>query len=395
MVQLTKKQKAEGWRIVRFGDVAQEVKASTKDPLSEGIDRYVGLEHIDSESLRLARWGSISEDNPTFTRKFSKNDILFGRRRAYLKKAAVAGFNGICSGDIIVIAPKDGLLVSEILPFIVQSNLFFRRAVKHSAGGLSPRTKFKSLAGFKFPLPPRDRQEEIVTVIREIQDVSNQAYDAYLDSLVLFQRLIDKIVSNDRQDFPRENWNRTMIKNLADANVLSLKNDTDSDYGFNYIDISSVEYPGNLLSTKKMSFKDAPSRAKRIVRENDVLVSTVFPSHRETLLIDHESAEDHIASTGFCVLTPKSGISGEWLFYCTISKAFTHSMKNLMAGTIFPAVSDDNILDQKVDYPEDPETLDRYLAPLRSAYKITQLLEAKYNQLRSLQKQVFQSYLQS
>ena len=194
MVQLTKKQKAEGWRIVRFGDVAQEVKASTKDPLSEGIDRYVGLEHIDSESLRLARWGSISEDNPTFTRKFSKDDILFGRRRAYLKKAAVADFNGVCSGDIIVIAPKGGLLVPDILPFIVQSNLFFCRAVKHSAGGLSPRTKFKSLADFKFPLPPRDRQEEIVTVIREIQHVSNQAYDAYLDSLVFFQRLIDKIV---------------------------------------------------------------------------------------------------------------------------------------------------------------------------------------------------------
>lgn len=164
-MQLTEKQKTEGWRIVKFGDVAQEVKASTKDPLGEGIERYIGLEHIDPESLRLARYGLIAEDNPTFTKKFSAGDILFGRRRAYLKKAAVADFDGICSGDITVIAPKGEDLVPDLLPFIVQSEPFFDWAVKHSAGGLSPRTKFKSLAEFEFPLPPRPRQVEILSNI--------------------------------------------------------------------------------------------------------------------------------------------------------------------------------------------------------------------------------------
>lgn len=169
-MQLTNKQKQEGWRIVKFGDVAQEVKASSKDPLSEGIERYIGLEHIDPESLRLTRWGSIEEDNPSFTKKFSAGDILFGRRRAYLKKAAVADFDGICSGDIIVIAPKDDILLPDLLPFIVQSDPFFDWAVKHSAGGLSPRTKFKALADFQFPLPPRERQEEMLEVFEKIED---------------------------------------------------------------------------------------------------------------------------------------------------------------------------------------------------------------------------------
>ena len=169
-MQLTEKQKSEGWRIVKFGDVAQEVKASTKDPLCEGIERYIGLEHIDPESLRLARYGLIAEDNPTFTKKFSVGDILFGRRRAYLKKAAVADFDGICSGDITVIAPKGEDLLPDLLPFIVQSEPFFDWAVKHSAGGLSPRTKFKSLAEFEFPLPPRPRQEEMLEVYFRIEN---------------------------------------------------------------------------------------------------------------------------------------------------------------------------------------------------------------------------------
>ena len=99
-----------------------------------------------------------------------------------------------------------------------------------------------------------------------------------------------------------------------------------------------------------MIFKDAPSRAKRIVKENDVLVSTVRPNHKATLFIDATKSTNHIASTGFCVLTPKPKINGEWLFYSTISKSFTHSMKNLMVGTSFPAVSDKDILMQKIDY---------------------------------------------
>jgi len=394
-MQLTEKQKSEGWCIVKFGDVAQEVKGSTKDPLAEGIDRYIGLEHIDTESLRLARWGSIAEDNPTFTKKFSAGDILFGRRRAYLKKAAIADFDGVCSGDIIVIAPKGKALIPDLLPFIVQSEPFFDWAIKHSAGGLSPRTKFKSLAEFEFPLPPRPRQDEILDAIKKIYDLSNKTYDTYLDSLNFFQRLIDKFINNDRCEAPKEGWKRVMIKSLAEANLLSLTGKTDLNYEFNYIDISSVEYPGNLLSPEKMIFKDAPSRAKRVVKENDALVSTVRPNYRATLFIDADKSTDHIASTGFCVLTPKSGVNGEWLFYSTISKSFTHSMKNLMVGTSFPAVSDDDILVQKIDYPENPEVLNEYLVSIRSAYEITQQLIAKYNKLKTLQKKAFQSYLQS
>ena len=394
-MRLTEQQKSEGWRIVKFGDVAKEVKASTKDPLSEDIERYIGLEHIDPESLRLARWGSIEKDNPTFTKKFSAGDILFGRRRAYLKKAAVADFDGICSGDIIVIAPRGDELVRDLLPFIVQSDIFFDWAVKHSAGGLSPRTKFKSLADFEFLLPPHERQETMLEVISKIYDLSNQTYDAYLASLSFFQRLIDNIVNNDRQDQPQENWKRAMIKNLADANVSSLKRKTDPNYTFNYIDISSVEYPGTLLPTEQLLFKDAPSRAKRIVKQNDVIVSTVRPNHRATLLIDEIRGVDHIASTGFSVLSPKLGISGEWLFYCTISKSFTHSMKNLMVGTSFPAVSDDDILVQKADYPKNPETLEKFIFPMRKAHEISKQLVEKYNNLKILQKQAFQSYLQS
>ncbi|MDM8557105.1 hypothetical protein QUF75_20475 [Desulfococcaceae bacterium HSG7] len=132
------------WTPVRLGDVAAEPKESIKNIKDSDIEHVVGLVHIDPESVHLRRSAGI-EESTTFTKYFAVGDVLFGRRRAYLKKAAQATFEGVCSGDITVIRAKKGLL-PELLPWIVQNEKFFDYAVKHSAGGLSPRVKFKDLA---------------------------------------------------------------------------------------------------------------------------------------------------------------------------------------------------------------------------------------------------------
>jgi type I restriction enzyme S subunit len=125
---------------VRFGDVVRNVDVAERNPLENGLERYVGLEHLDPESLHIKRWGLI-EEGTSFTRKFIEGQVLFGKRRAYQRKAAVAEFDGICSGDILVFEPKGDDLIPELLPFIVQSDGFFEKALGTSAGSLSPRTK--------------------------------------------------------------------------------------------------------------------------------------------------------------------------------------------------------------------------------------------------------------
>lgn len=97
------------WTLVKFGDVAKEPNENVKDIHAEGIEHVVGLEHIDSEDIHLRR-SATPETNTTFTKKFAKGDVLFGRRRAYLKKAAQAPFSGICSGDITVFRAKESIL---------------------------------------------------------------------------------------------------------------------------------------------------------------------------------------------------------------------------------------------------------------------------------------------
>ena len=152
------------WKPVTFGDVVSEVRKSTKDPVADGIEHVVGLEHIEPECIHLRNWASIDEET-TFTKTFEKGHVLFGRRRAYLKKAAQADFKGICSGDITVMEAKEELL-PELLPFLVCNDKFFDYAVQHSAGGLSPRTKFKDLANYEFLLPPKDQQAKLAELLR-------------------------------------------------------------------------------------------------------------------------------------------------------------------------------------------------------------------------------------
>jgi type I restriction enzyme S subunit len=177
------------WTPVKFGDVAFEPKDSSKNPTADAIEHVVGLEHIESGNIHLRNSAGIAEST-TFTKRFAIGDVLFGRRRAYLKKAAQASFSGICSGDITVFRAKKNLL-PELLPFIVSNERFFDYAIKHSAGGLSPRVKFKDLANYEFLLPPQDQQAQLAELLWAMDEVIER------DCLLLDKLNEQKIITSE------------------------------------------------------------------------------------------------------------------------------------------------------------------------------------------------------
>lgn len=159
-----------GWCRVKFGEVVQLSKTRCADPLADGIERYVGLEHLEPGDLRIRSWGNVA-DGVTFTSLFKRGQVLFGKRRAYQRKVAVADFTGVCSGDIYVLESKGAaILFPELLPFICQTNRYFDHAVGTSAGSLSPRTNWTSLAEFEFALPPTEKQRELVNVLLALNE---------------------------------------------------------------------------------------------------------------------------------------------------------------------------------------------------------------------------------
>lgn len=139
---------------MKLEEFARESRATHKGDKS-GVP-IVGLEHLIPQEIKFSGYDVDTEN--TFTKTFKKGQILFGRRRAYLKKAAIADFDGICSGDITVIEAIPGKVDPLLLPFIIQNDNFFDYAVSRSAGGLSPRVKWEHLKDYEFDLPPIEEQ---------------------------------------------------------------------------------------------------------------------------------------------------------------------------------------------------------------------------------------------
>ena len=170
---------------VLLGDVAAERRETCKG--SKVGYPTVGLEHLTPEEITLTSWDNSSDN--TFTKMFHKGDMLFGRRRAYLKKAAVAPFDGICSGDITVITAKPNYLLPELLPFIIQNDTLFDFAVEKSAGSLSPRVKWEHLKNYEFSLPDMEKQHELSELLWAMDSTkkSYQRLVAATDELVKSQ----------------------------------------------------------------------------------------------------------------------------------------------------------------------------------------------------------------
>lgn len=152
----------------RFDQLADQINDRVM-PDEADVDRYVGLEHLDPDSLRIRRWGDTSDVESTKL-LFQPGDIIFGKRRVYQRKVAVADFEGICSAHAMVLRAKPETVLPEFLPFFMQSDLFMERALSISVGSLSPTINWKALAQEEFLLPPIQEQARLVETLVASRD---------------------------------------------------------------------------------------------------------------------------------------------------------------------------------------------------------------------------------
>lgn len=191
---------------VLFGEVVKDVKESEREPLEAGLDRFIALEHMEPRNLHLKEWGSLYEEDTSFTKRFRKGQVLFAKRRAYQRKVAVAEFDGICSSDILTFEPRDETLLPELLPFIVESNAFFDHALDTSSGSLSPRTRWNQLRDFAFVMPEKDSQKDIAN--------SLWAADATEQRYLNVARKITTLINVMTREFLTSGWDQEACSEL-------------------------------------------------------------------------------------------------------------------------------------------------------------------------------------
>ena len=255
---------------VKLGDVAREYKATIKDTVDLPI---VGLEHLTPGEITLERWDVGTEN--TFTKGFKKGHMLFGRRRAYLKKAALAPFDGVCSGDITVIEAIPGKINPELLPFIIQNDLLFDYAVGNSAGSLSPRVKWESLKGYEFELPELAEQDGLVELLKAAHR-TKKAYQKQItatDELVKSQ-FIELFVLD--KSHPREELKRNIIEMFIGPFGSALKNDCFVEASDSYCMVYEQKHAIQKsmdLPTRYVDEKKYRELARFNIQPGDVIVS--------------------------------------------------------------------------------------------------------------------------
>ena len=143
-----------------ISNIANVISESIPNPAESGFDIFVGLEHYDSGEVKVTRYGS-TQNLVTAVKVFRKGDILLARRNVYLKRAGLVDFDGVTSGDSIVLRVKDDLsslsLQSEdirmYLPFVLNTEEFWNYAEKYSDGTMSKRLSPKTLLQYEFDIP--------------------------------------------------------------------------------------------------------------------------------------------------------------------------------------------------------------------------------------------------
>lgn len=179
---------------VLLGDVIREVKSNV-DRENHPYEYYVAGDHMDTEELHISRRGSFfepPEPGPAFIRLFKPGQVLYGSRRTYLKKIAVADFEGICSNTTFVLESKDNtVFLQELLPFLLYSERFTQFSIDNSKGSTNPYILFSDLAKYEFSLPTFLQQKKIAKLLWAVNSVRN-AYKKLLsmtDSLIKSQFL--------------------------------------------------------------------------------------------------------------------------------------------------------------------------------------------------------------
>jgi len=338
------------WNKVSFGDVARCLTVATKDPLSEGLERYVGLEHIEPGNIHIKSWGEVAKGT-TFTRVFRKGQVLFGKRRAYQKKAALAEFDGICSSDILVCEAIEGKLIPELLPFVVQSDRFFDFAIKTSAGSLSPRTKFKDLAKFSLKLPSKpDDQKRIADLLWSVDSVE-QNYITLLKKLHISKNSYFRETHESRKAKPQS------ISEIVEVNPRLTKDNISADTTISFIAMADISEEGYIVNKENRPYREVKNGLTPF-EEGDILFAKITPCMENGKGAIAVGLTNGIGfgSTEFHVLRPKNADDRYYLYYLSMMKTLRKKAEQLMTGTAGQKRVPSDFFDfYKVRFPEASE----------------------------------------
>lgn len=300
-----------GWKKYRFEEMVQNISERV-EPRQTDLDVYVGLEHIDPDSLNIKRHGHPNDVEGTKLR-FYKGDIIFGRRRAYQRKTALATTDGICSAHAMVLRAKEDVIDPLFLPFLFHSKSFIDMAITISVGGLSPTINWKDIAKQEFLLPPKPEQKRLAALLWAADEMIEKEKKSLSLSENLYNSKISSIFNNQKK-----HSNLGSLCEIKSGFAFPLKYQGHKDLPIPFFKVSDMNHPKNKYEMQVSENYVDDDILKTIKGQTYPAGSLIFPKIGATINTDKKRmlSTNSVVDNNIMVLIPnKKQLDSHFLLY--------------------------------------------------------------------------------
>ncbi|MCY9829290.1 restriction endonuclease subunit S [Vibrio chagasii] len=339
----------------------------------------------------------ITPEGAKKSRKVSKGEVIVSNSMSY-GQPYILNIDGYIHDGWFVIRNYEQHFEKNFLLQILGSELIQRQYKRLAAGGVVSNISSDLVYAVKVGLPPLPEQRKIAKILSTWDKViatnekliatSKQQKKALMQQLLTGKK---RLVNPETGKAFEGEWERHSMSDLVFIDRKSLGKKTPDDFEFQYISLSDVAVGSISKELEVHKFASAPSRARRVIQEGDILLSTVRPNLKGFAKVSGKHA-DCIASTGFSVLTPKKRVSGDYIHQYIFSSHVTGQIDSLVVGSNYPAINSSDVAGLKVYCPTYEEQ-QKIASVLTAADKEIEVLEAKLSHFKQEKKALMQQLL--
>lgn len=332
---------------------------------------------------------TLNNDGIAVSKVFPKNTILV-TIAANIGDTAITTFDVACPDSVVAIQTYEDKADTFWLKKILETKK--QDLDSQSTQNAQKNINLQVLRPLQILTPPLPEQKKIaqilstwdkaITTTEQLLTNSQQQKKALMQQLLTGKRRLKGFFGGVK---------RSHLSDLVKIDAKSLGNKTPTDFEFQYISLSDVNAGRIADNIECHKFHNAPSRARRIVSEGDILLATVRPNLKGFAKITKEYS-DCIASTGFSVLSPKKGVCGSYLYHYLFGAHITGQINALVVGTNYPAINSSDVAGLLIYYPECEEQ-EKIAEILNNCDSILSVLQQKLEGLKQEKKALMQQLL--
>lgn len=300
----------------KLKDLVNPISVAVQNPASSGFERFVGLEHYDSGELVITRYSGV-ELLTTTAKAFQQNDILIARRNVYLRRAGIVYFDGITSGDSIVLRVKDDCenseLIQRVLPIVLNTDAFWNYANKHADGMNSKRISLEMLLNYEFSLPSIEEQ-------KMISDKLWAAYRVKESYRQLLATTDDMLKAKFNDMFGSADFPKSKISDLLADNFSGEWGEDDVDgTGTSVIKTNNFNNDGSIDFTQLVTRNIEAKRVERKrLKPGDILLERSGGTKDNPVgrVVYFNKEGIYVANNFVQTLRVSDNVNSKYLFYC-------------------------------------------------------------------------------